>query len=63
MSKTKLDGGMQTDQRDDDGSRLQRIGYYKDDEGIKTEDSGKYIDQDDDDDDGSRLQRLYWELN
>ena len=35
----------------------------KDDEGIKTEDSVKYIDQDDDDDDGSRLQRLYWELN
>ena len=39
------------------------LGNYKDDGDIKTEDSGKYTDQDDDDDDGSRLQRLYWELN
>ena len=41
------------------------LGNYKDDENIKTEDSGKYTDQvdDDDDDDGSRLQRLYWELH
>ena len=40
------------------------LGNYKDDEKIKTEDSGKYTDQGngDDDDDDSRLQRLRWEL-